>query len=70
MGLHSVRSFVLAAIASIFVLAGCSAGTISESDNAKMKEEFSQEKYEAAMKAAGKGAELDAEKAAAARRGE
>jgi len=61
---------IFAAFASLLVLVGCSAGTISEADNAKAKEEFSQEKYEAAMRAAGKGAELDAEKAAAAKRGE
>jgi uncharacterized protein YcfL len=44
-------------------LAGCSSsGEVSESDQEKMKKEFSQENYEKAMIAAGRGKELEDEK--------
>ena len=58
------------ALVLLLALAGCSSGTVTQSDNAKVKAEFSQEEYEKAMKKAGRGAELEAEKAAAAKRGE
>jgi hypothetical protein len=60
-------------VASLLILSaiGCSAGgDVSDTDMAKARSEMSQEKYEEAMRAAGKGAELDREKAAAASRGE
>ena len=37
-------------------------GTVTQSDSEKNKEEFSQDSYEKAMIAAGKGKELEAEK--------
>lgn len=51
------------------LLAGCNVG-VSQSDTAAVRKEFSQENYEKAMKAAGKGAELEKEKEAAAQRGD
>ncbi|MCX7798920.1 MAG: hypothetical protein N2109_01090 [Fimbriimonadales bacterium] len=42
---------------------GCSAGTgVTEADAQKMKEEFSTENYEKAMREAGKADELEAQK--------
>lgn len=46
-----------------FLLVGCASSEITRNDAEKNKREFSQEAYEAAMKKAGKGAELEAEKA-------
>lgn len=59
----------LLGLLAVAALAGCSSGGISEADNAKLKEDFSKEKYEEAMRKAGRGAELEAEKAAAEKRG-
>ena len=53
----------------LICLAGCSTGGVSNSDTAEIKKEFSQANYEKAMIAAGKGAELQREKDAAAKRG-
>ena len=56
------RGLLLATVA--LVAAACnSKGEVTEADAARNKAEFSQENYEAAMKAAGKGDELAAEKA-------
>ena len=38
------------------LLVGCTAGTVSEGDAAKVRQDFSQENYEKAMRAAGKAA--------------
>jgi hypothetical protein len=46
---------------------GCSAG-ISASDAASVRQDFSQERYERAMRKAGRGAEVEKEKSAAAER--
>lgn len=47
---------------------GCDPGTVSEGDQESMRKEMSTETYEDAMRKAGKGAELDAQKAADAAR--
>jgi Pyruvate/2-oxoacid:ferredoxin oxidoreductase gamma subunit len=52
----------LIALAAGLVLAGCKT-EVTEADSQRMREEFSQENYERNMKAMGKGAELEAEKA-------
>lgn len=57
---------LLIAVAAI----GCSKSEVTADDMAKVRKDFSQENYEKAMIAAGKGAELEKEKAAAASRGD
>ncbi len=57
------------ALIACVIATGCNAG-VTESDTAKMRKEFSQANYEKAMIAAGKGAQLQKEKQAAASRGE
>ncbi len=42
---------------------GCDPGTVSQGDQESMRKEMSQETYEDAMRKAGRGAELDAQKA-------
>lgn len=60
---------VLAALG--LTVMGCDPGTVSQGDQESMRKEMSTEAYEDAMRKAGKGAELDAQKAAdAARRAE
>lgn len=57
------RLGLLACLAALGVL-GCNADDgVSVSDSEKNKQEFSQENYEAAMKAAGREKELEEEKA-------
>ena len=57
-----MRKLLVAAL-TVVAAVGCGdKGEVSESDAAKNKEAFSQEAYEDAMKKAGKGAELEAEK--------
>lgn len=58
---------VLALVGSLLSI-GCSSGVTAD-DSAKMRAQFSQDKYEDAMKKAGRGAELEKEKEAAAARG-
>lgn len=69
MGLQQVVKFMLAASLASLVLAGCSSG-VTAGDSAETRKEFSQENYEKAMIAAGRGEELKREKEAAAQRGE
>lgn len=52
------------------LLGGCATGDISDSTSDQVRQEFSEANYEKAMKAAGRGAELEAEKQKAAQRGE
>ena len=60
---------VLAALG--LAVMGCDPGTVSQGDQETMRKEMSTETYEDAMRKAGRGAELDAQKAAdAARRAE
>jgi hypothetical protein len=60
---------VLAALGLAVI--GCDPGTVSQGDQEAMRKEMSQEAYEEAMRKAGRGAELDAQKAQdAARRAE
>jgi hypothetical protein len=47
---------------------GCAPTEVTEADSQKMKQEFSQENYEKAMKAAGKEKELEEQKAREAAR--
>ena len=61
-------ALILGLLTFSFVLTGCASGDISEGEASQVKEEMSKEKYEEAMRAAGRGAELDAEKAEAERR--
>ncbi len=62
---------VIALAAVCLAICGCdSKSDVTASDTAAVRAGFSQDKYEAAMKAAGKGAELEKEKAAAAKRGD
>ncbi len=51
------------------VLAGCASG-VAASDSAQVREEFSQQRYEEAMRKAGRTSELEREKASAEARGE
>jgi hypothetical protein len=62
-----MRRIVLFGLGAL-VMGGCATG-VTASDSAQVRSDFSQDKYEAAMKAAGKGAELQKEKEAAAARG-
>jgi hypothetical protein len=50
------------------VLTGCNTGDVSTADMDAVKEEMSRENYEKAMKEAGRGDELEKEKAEAERR--
>jgi hypothetical protein len=61
--------WILAIVLTVACL-GCAKSEVSSDDMAKVRDDFSQDKYEKAMIAAGKGAELEKEKAAAAARGE
>lgn len=61
-------ALLLGLLALSTALVGCSPNDITEGDAAQVKQEMSKEKYEEAMRAAGRGAELDAEKAEAERR--
>lgn len=56
------RFLVALGLVAGLVLAGCKSG-ITEEDTANMRQEFSEENYEKNMKAMGKGAEFEAEKA-------
>jgi hypothetical protein len=47
---------------------GCDPGTVSQGDQESMRKEMSTETYDEAMRKAGRGAELDAQKAADAAR--
>jgi hypothetical protein len=58
---------VMAALAAI-ALIGCDPGTVSQDDMEAVREEMGTEAYEKAMKDAGKGDELEAQKAADAAR--
>jgi hypothetical protein len=63
-GLGALRPVIgiVSAAVTIIVLTACTKTEVTEADSAKVKEEFSQENYEAAMKAAGKEKELEEEK--------
>ena len=61
--------FALVITLCLMLLAGCSSG-VTASDSEQIRKDFSQDKYEAAMKKAGRGDELQREKDAAAARGE
>lgn len=64
-----MKRFLLFAPLLALALVGCaSSGTVSEADQRKASEGFSQAAYEAAMKRAGKTKELEAEKARNAQR--
>ncbi|MFN3684020.1 MAG: hypothetical protein ACK41F_08810 [Fimbriimonadaceae bacterium] len=53
----------LSLLAAAAILSGCSAGSgVTESDAQKVKEEFSTENYEKAMKESGRAEELEAQK--------
>ena len=65
-----IATIALAALVAALGTQGCSKSEVSQSDTAAVRAEFSQDKYEAAMKAAGREAELEKEKAAASARGE
>ncbi len=60
---------LLLLIIAATVVVGCNSG-VTAGDSDAMRKEFTQENYEKAMIAAGKGEELEREKAAAAARGE
>ncbi len=57
-----------ACIASAAFLSGCNAGTVSQADMEAVRKENGTEAYEKAMRDQGRGAELDAQKAADAAR--
>lgn len=61
-------ALVLGLLTLSSVLVGCSPTDITEGDAAQVKQEMSKESYEEAMRKAGRGAELDADKAEAERR--
>lgn len=61
---------LIACLSFVAFLSGCNTGEVSQSDMDDVREEMSRENYEEAMRAAGRGDELEAEKAEAARRGE
>ena len=62
---------VVTAVLAVIFAVGCGAASdVSSDDMSSVRNDFSQDKYEKAMIAAGKGAELEREKAAAAERGE
>lgn len=63
-----MKPVIALSIVALF-LVGCKS-EVTNGDTQAMKREFSQENYEKAMHAAGKDAELQREKDAAARRGE
>lgn len=66
-----MRKFCLGLVGLLMiaaVLTGCNTGDVSTSDMESVREEMSQENYEKAMREAGRGAELEAEKAEAERR--
>lgn len=65
MGPQQVRFLILLAACTFVV--GCGSG-VSASDSAEMRKEFSQDKYEKAMIAAGRGAELEEQKRLEAQR--
>jgi len=54
------KLFPLLALGVLMV--GCSGTAVSENDQKKIREEFSNDNYEKAMRASGRGAELDAQK--------
>jgi hypothetical protein len=56
-----------AALASA-ALMGCDPGTVSQDDMEAVREEMSKERYEQAMRDAGRGAELEAQQKADAER--
>jgi len=57
-------AWALAAIVAIVALSGCNAvdSNVSQADVEKNRKDFSQESYEDAMRKAGRGDELEAEK--------
>ena len=52
----------------VVALTGCNTGEVSQDEMEQVRQEMSRETYEEAMIEAGRGAELEAEKAEAARR--
>jgi Tfp pilus assembly protein PilO len=64
---RSVLVLIVAFVAAISFV-GCAKEGVTEDDAKRMKEEFSQENYEKAMKAAGKEKELEEQKAREAAR--
>lgn len=56
------RLAILSLLLSL-TLGGCAKSELSEGDSEKLRQEFSQDNYEAAMKAQGKEQELAEEKA-------
>lgn len=47
---------------AVIVAAGCAVGEVTEADSQRVREQFSQEAYEKAMKEAGRADELEAQK--------
>ena len=64
------KSLILALSAAAMTLGliGCDPGTVSQSDQEAIRKEMGTEAYEQAMKDSGRGAELEAQKAADAAR--
>lgn len=62
------KLLLLCAVACGILAMGCNAGTVSQSDQEALRKENGTEAYEEAMKKAGRGAELEAQKAADAAR--
>jgi hypothetical protein len=65
-----VSKSLLAGIALLgcLALSGCNAGTVSQGDQEAVRKEMGTEAYEEAMRKAGRGAELEAQKKADAER--
>lgn len=56
-----IKGFPLLSLASL-LLGGCAKSDLSESESTQLRQQFSQDSYEDAMKAQGKDAELQAER--------
>lgn len=64
------RWFIGIALLVLLPLAGCNVGEVSQGEMEEVRKEMSYETYEEAMKKAGRGDELERDKAEAARRRE
>lgn len=58
------KAALLIGLGACILAAGCASGTVSQGDMEQMRREGGTEAYEEAMKKAGRGAELEAQKKA------
>lgn len=56
--------WIILALLALGILSGCAAGGTSQNEMEQVRKEMGTEAYEDAMRKAGRGAELDAQKAA------